>query len=114
MTPANGEDDVGTDQHNGGQQPERPIRHTITGMADPVYNARAYKAAKVAMAGAPCWRCGKPSDSVDHVPPVSSMPKGRWVGIFRPACMSCQIAEGHQIMHDRRHGIRPALPSRAW
>lgn len=83
-------------------------------MAKPQYRTKAYAEAKRRLRGAPCVWCGAPSDSVDHYPPVSSFPPGRWVGIFRPACLPCQIRQGKQVLRERGRNWRPALPSRTW
>ena len=83
-------------------------------MASPPYTTRAYRAAKAELVGAPCWMCGKPSTTVDHYPPLSAFPPGRWVGTFRPACQPCQHAQGERLARERYHGSRPALPSRVW
>lgn len=83
-------------------------------VAKPEYRTRAYRHAKVEMRGAPCWMCGRPSDSVDHYPPISAFPPGRWRGIFRPACLDCQRDQGRRVALEGYRGVRSPLPSRAW
>lgn len=51
------------------------------------YTTPEYKAARTAMWGAPCWRCGKRADTADHVKPVRE--GGTWRDGLRPACRAC-------------------------
>ena len=66
-------------------------------MAVADYNAGVYRQARRALRGAPCWICGKPSDTVDHVPPLSSRPPGLWAGELRPACARCNYSTGGRL-----------------
>lgn len=80
-------------------------------MADKAYRGRAYQLAMVTLRGLPCWQCGLPSDTVDHVPPLSSMPEGHWSGMLRPCCGRCNYADGARIRNGRPLNCPP---SRKW
>lgn len=77
------------------------------------YNAREVKLARKAFRGLPCWRCRKPSDTVGHVPPLSSFPPGQWVGRLLPECAKCNYAEGGRLSHEVQ-ARRRANKSRRW
>lgn len=51
------------------------------------YATLEYKAARQAVLGQPCWRCGKPADTADHIKPVRD--GGTWRDGLRPACRKC-------------------------
>lgn len=83
-------------------------------MAFRPYRTKEYKAACISLAGLPCWKCGRPSDSVDHDPPLSSFPHSSlWVGRLMPACRPCNFADGARIGNGRRID-RPGTASRVW
>lgn len=51
------------------------------------YATLEYKAARLAVLGLPCWRCGEKATSADHVVPVRE--GGTWRDGLRPACAKC-------------------------
>lgn len=66
-----------------------------------VYDDPRYKRAQRELRGLPCRWCGKPSDTVDHVVPVSRIggadPNVR--GNLAPACRSCNSSAGARLKH---------------
>lgn len=57
------------------------------------YQDKAYKAARAALKGKPCYRCGEPSDTVDHVVPLAlggANDPSNWA----PACGACNFSKG--------------------
>jgi 5-methylcytosine-specific restriction endonuclease McrA len=51
------------------------------------YATAEYQAARLAVLGQPCWRCGEVADTADHVKPVRH--GGTWRDGLRPACRRC-------------------------
>lgn len=49
------------------------------------YEDPGYKRARLKVIGLPCYVCGKPSDTADHVVPVRL--GGTWRNGLRPACL---------------------------
>src|ERR1700746_2219614 len=48
------------------------------------YSDPAYKKARLAVIGMPCYVCGVPADTADHIVPVRM--GGTWRDGLRPAC----------------------------
>jgi hypothetical protein len=61
------------------------------------YKTRQHKQASINLRGQPCWRCGKPSTQVDHVPALATMPPGEWQGQLLPICTRCNASTGAQL-----------------
>lgn len=74
----------------------------------------AYQRARRDLLGLPCWKCGAPGTTADHIPPISAFRPGEWRGVLRPACKPCQDKEGADISRALATGRRVPLPSRAW
>ena len=51
-----------------------------------------YQRRRERVIGEPCVWCGQPADTGEHVPPLSSMPEGKWEGDILPACKKCNFA----------------------
>jgi hypothetical protein len=79
-------------------------------MTRPEYNSRAMKQARIAFRGMPCWLCHRPSNQVDHVPPLATMPEG-WHGELRPICQPCNTSTGATLGNQLR---RPPTRSTLW
>lgn len=60
------------------------------------YGARAYRRAKKALAGLPCRYCGAPSDSVDHVKPLSRG-GANTLDNMAPSCLPCNVKRGGRL-----------------
>lgn len=63
-----------------------------TGSGTP-YSKRAYREAKGRLRGLPCRWCGKPSNSVDHIVPLSRGGANSFEN-FAPACLECNTRKG--------------------
>ena len=74
-------------------------------------NRRSYRRASLELRGRSCHWCGKPADTVDHVPALCTVPDpALWVGVLVPACRSCNSSRG-AVDGNRRRG-RPACGDR--
>jgi 5-methylcytosine-specific restriction endonuclease McrA len=51
------------------------------------YSTRGYKATRTALLGLPCVACGQPSDTADHLIPLSK--GGTWRDGLEPMCQAC-------------------------
>lgn len=61
------------------------------------HHTRAYRKARAPLIGQPCWRCGKPATTADHVPPLAEWYRTHtepWAGELRPSCGPCQHIDG--------------------
>lgn len=64
------------------------------------YRDPAYIQAKGALRGAPCWMCGAPSDTVDHLTPLAAGGTNHPSNLA-PACRTCNSSRG------ATHAIHP-------
>jgi hypothetical protein len=78
-------------------------------------NTAVYKQARRQLLGLPCWQCGRPAFTVDHVPALHTAPHWRlWSGELRPACAHCNYGGGMAYLMGRQGKRRRTNPSRAW
>lgn len=80
-------------------------------MAHPAYRSPVYRRnrAKLLTGNPPCWRCGAPATTADHIVPKSwfiarGLPVDHSLANLRPACHRCNSSTG-----DRR-GRRESRP----
>lgn len=83
-------------------------------MATP-YTTPAYLAAKRRLAGKPCWKCGKPAHTVDHVPSLAEFKHWTlWQGELRPCCGPCNYRAGQAVSAERRRTDATSPHSERW
>ena len=70
-------------------------------MAKAEYNDARYRAAKVRLRGLPCYYCGEPSNSVEHLVP-RAMGGDNSAENLVPACLACNAREGGRFGAARR------------
>ena len=61
------------------------------------HRSAEYQRLRRRLLGLPCWRCGKPATSADHVPPLAEWYRTHaepWQGELRPSCGPCQSVDG--------------------
>lgn len=85
-------------------------------MSAPAYRERAYTAARANLADGrtPCYRCGAPASSPDHIPPLNRHHHQPGTGCCQllPSCATCQNRQGARERNRRRRP--PATTSRSW
>lgn len=66
-------------------------------MSRPEYKTAEYQHAKRMLKGKRCVTCGAKADTVEHYPPISAFPPGRWRGNYYPMCGRCNYSRGGAI-----------------
>lgn len=84
--------------------------------SDPRSHRRYQKARALILAGnPPCWRCGAPATTADHIVEIAlgGDPYATWN--MRPACGPCNYGRGARLKAQLARVRKvAATPSRAW
>ena len=99
--------------------PHPRYRPLLAVMASRPYNDPAHRAAVAAIkrAPTPCWMCGRPATTIDHVPPLAlhTHTRGTSCCEHRPACGRCNYGAGRAIALRARGGTSTRRTwSRRW
>lgn len=83
------------------------------------HRSAEYQRLRRRLLGLPCWRCGKPATSADHVPPLAEWYRTHaepWQGELRPSCGPCQYVDGGWRLANRlrRGSPAPSAGSKLW
>lgn len=87
-------------------------------MAIAARNERSYRlaVAQLKRRPRPCWKCGQPATTIDHVPALAQhrhRPRSSCCQLL-PACARCNYAGGARITAQLRKRKRATTISRIW